>query len=184
MSTDELAVRLRVEGDCCREIARETLMEEMSVVMADLVAPERAAEILNSARQREQLAPTWIGLGMAVPHARIPELSAAGVIALRCPQGIEWTPEGDRASLVFFLTVPEESPELHLHLLSRLMRWRRSLKLSERELLELPAGQWEAGLRAALGTSASTGGSLVSREMPLASVSAESNTSAKLAAGA
>ena len=79
MSADELAVRLRIEGDCRGEIARETFIEQLSSAMADLLAPRREAEILASAREREQLAPTWIGLGMAVPHARIPSLTAAGV---------------------------------------------------------------------------------------------------------
>lgn len=181
MSADELAVRLRVEGDCRGEIARETFIEQLSAAMADLVAPRREAEILASAREREQLAPTWIGLGMAVPHARIPSLTAAGVIAVRCPQGVVWTPEGDRANLIFFLTVPEESPELHLHLLSRLMRWRRSLKLTEQELLALPTEEWEAGLREALGTSASTAGSLCREPRPAA---APAEATAAAAAGA
>lgn len=150
MLPEDFPTRLIVFDDRCGNGEKSALFAEWAAAMAQRLAPARADEILRSAEDREQLAPTWIGCGMAVPHARISGLKAGGVLALRCPDGVVWTPEGDRATLIFFLTVPEESPELHLHLLSVLMRWRRSLRLSEQQLLALPRAAFEAGLRAAL----------------------------------
>lgn len=150
MLPEEFSTRLIVFDDRCGNGEKTALFAELAATMAQSLAPARAGEILRSAEDREQLAPTWIGCGMAVPHARVSGLKVGGVLALRCPDGIVWTPEGDRATLIFFLTVPDESPELHLHLLSVLVRWRRSLHISEQQLLALPHCEFEAGLRAAL----------------------------------
>lgn len=149
MQPEEFSTRLIVFDDRRGKSEKPALFAELAAAMAQRLAPARADEILRSAEDREQLAPTWIGCGMAVPHARVSGLKAGGVLALRCPDGVVWTPEGDRATLIFFLTVPEESPELHLHLLSLLVRWRRSLHISEQQLLALPRVEFEAGLRAA-----------------------------------
>lgn len=85
--------------------------------------------IYADAHERELVETTYIGMGMAVPHARVEGLRRAGVYMAFSREGIPWPHE--EAHLVALLVVPWETPELHLQLLSRLVRWRRSLTEAE-----------------------------------------------------
>lgn len=78
--------------------------------------------VAESALGREALESTYVGRGLAVPHARICGLPEAGVYIARCDPGIPWPDEAAR--LVVLLVVPEEAPGLYLQLLSHIMRWR------------------------------------------------------------
>lgn len=77
--------------------------------------------LAESAINRERLESTYLGHGLAVPHARVEGLSAALVYVAR-GAGIPWPDEP--ADCVALLCVPAERPELHLQLLSKVVRWR------------------------------------------------------------
>ncbi len=104
--------------------------------------------LIHSAMQREESEPTCLGKGMALPHARVPGLPCAGVCVAHASAGIPWHEE--RAQLIMFLAVPEEAPELYLHLMSRLVRWRLRLPADALNSPTLPAAAWEQELREAL----------------------------------
>ncbi len=107
-----------------------------------------ATPLMESAMQREDCEPTYIGKGMALPHARVAGLEKAGVCVAHSAAGIPW--HAERAQLIIFIAVPEEAPELYLQLMSRLVRWR--LRLPEEALAAptLPAATWREELLAAL----------------------------------
>ena len=85
-----------------------------------LGTPEAADSICQSALRREEEECTLVGRGLAVPHARVKGLPHATVYTAHCPSGLPW-PE-DAAEVVALLVVPEEDPDLHLTLLSTLIR--------------------------------------------------------------
>ena len=91
-----------------------------------------AARVYADAYERELADTTYIGMGVAVPHARVEGLSRAGLYAALSRPGIAWPHES--AHLVALLVAPWEAPEMHLQLLSRLVRWRR--KVTEPEMAE------------------------------------------------
>lgn len=91
--------------------------------------PLSEAEILDDALDREQVESTYIGLGLAVPHARVHGLQRAGIYVARSRIGVPWPVE--EAHLIALLVVPWENPEVHLQLLSRIVRWRKSLTEAE-----------------------------------------------------
>lgn len=123
-------VLLRVRGDILPAGDCESTLRLLSAeAVAALPEGIDARRIFDDAWEREQVEPTFIGMGMAVPHARVEGLSRAGVYLAFSPSGIPWPHE--EAQLIALLIVPWESPELHLQLLARLVRWRRGLTEAE-----------------------------------------------------
>lgn len=99
-------------------------MEVVQVLAREFCASAgvvRVEKVVASAMQREAEDSTCVGRDLAVPHARVADLSCAGIYIARmeCPVG--WPVEPVR--LVAFLAVPEEKPEMYLQMLSQLVRW-------------------------------------------------------------
>ncbi len=122
---------------------------QMAATLASKVGIASAQPLIDSAMQRESSEPTFLGKGMALPHARVAGLASAGVCIAHSVAGVAW--QSEKAQLIIFLVVPEEQPELYLQLMSKLVRWR--LRLSDTQLTQptLPAQQWEADLQALFG---------------------------------
>ncbi len=135
------AAELRVSG-------WQDAIAQLSTTLAQAAGLPDATPLIESAMQREGCEPTYLGKGMALPHARVAGLRAAGVCIAHSPAGIPWHDE--RAQLLIFLAVPEEKPELYLQLMSRLVRWR--LRLADEQLAQplLPAAEWEEELHTLL----------------------------------
>lgn len=121
---DQVMLRVRPswlpEGD--REGILRLMADELALCLADEVS---AQSICDDAWEREQAEPTFIGMGLAVPHARPAGLQRAGVYMAYSRSGIPWPHEV--AHFIALLVVPVEAPEMHLQLLSRLVRWRHLL---------------------------------------------------------
>ncbi len=84
--------------------------------------PESAELAQYSAMEREAQEPTYVGRGMAIPHARVEGLANACVYLARSEAGIPWPEEA--AHTVVLLVVPAEQPDLYLQLLRRIVQWR------------------------------------------------------------
>ena len=106
-----------------------------------------AQRVFDDAVEREQTEPTYIGMGMAVPHTRVEGVTRAGVYLGISQGGIPWPQE--EAHIVALLIVPWERPELHLQLLARLARWRRGLAEESLSTLAQTPGALEGALHAA-----------------------------------
>lgn len=96
---------------------REAVIRTLAHTLADGKAAEH---IIRSAMAREAEESTYLGRGLAVPHARLQGLPAPLVCLAPCPDGLDWN--GERATLIALLVVPAEQPELHLTLLGTLAR--------------------------------------------------------------
>lgn len=92
-----------------------------------------AQEIFDDAWKREQQEPTCLGAGLVLPHARVRGIKRPFLYAACSRNGLAWF--GEEVHVVILLIVPCENPEVHLHLLSRVARWRRGL--TEVELMAL-----------------------------------------------
>lgn len=132
MNTARIDVRLMLR---VQQIPAEMGREEVIRTLAQEVAAEHfpgMGELLaETALEREAAEPTYLGRSLAVPHARVRGLSAA-VVYVAPAERVLWHEEP--VECVALLCVPEERPELHLQLLSRIVRWR--MKGGE---LQLPA---------------------------------------------
>lgn len=98
--------------------------------LAALYFEPYAEAMIASALEREALESTYVGRGLAVPHARVEGLPAAAVYVARCESSIGW-PDAP-ADTVILLAVPAAQPELYLQILSKIMRWRmKNLSMAE-----------------------------------------------------
>ncbi|MBQ5664670.1 MAG: PTS sugar transporter subunit IIA [Akkermansia sp.] len=146
------------------ELSNETLVwvrgEELPcgmshVEMVRLLAGElagltgwRKRTLVNTALDREAQESTYLGYGLAIPHARVFEIPQPAVYLARSTAGVDW--QGSPVRLVFLVVVPEECPEWHLQLLSRIVRWRQKSGLTEDEMVGMPAGLLADQLRGLL----------------------------------
>ncbi len=125
---------------------------ESHVDMVRLLAGELAEltgwprrTLVNTALDREAQDSTYLGYGLAIPHARVFDIAQPAVYLARSTAGVDW--QGSAARLVFLVVVPEERPEWHLQIMSRIVRWRQKSGLTEDEMVEMPADTLAAQLR-------------------------------------
>lgn len=123
-----------------------------SAEVVSLLAHEVAAQlgvdssvVESAALVREESESTYVGRGMAVPHARVSGLPLAAMYVARSRKGIPWG--GGEARLVVFTAAAEEQPEQYLQLLSAAMRWRLRFPGGEEALLAAAADDLTVGLR-------------------------------------
>jgi len=84
---------------------------------ADLPAPPEA--ILRAVAERERLASTYMGDGIAMPHARLREVTGPSLLLLRSEEGIRIEGSSESARFLFVLITPQAQPRVHQKLLQR-----------------------------------------------------------------
>jgi PTS system nitrogen regulatory IIA component len=78
-----------------------------------------AASIARQLEAREKLGSTGLGLGIALPHARIPGLSSSHMVFIRLQQPIAFdAPDGKPVGKFLLLLVPENAGHDHLQALA------------------------------------------------------------------
>ncbi|MFT7486358.1 MAG: PTS system nitrogen regulatory IIA component [Candidatus Paceibacteria bacterium] len=98
-------------------------MVKASVLDADL---QEAA--LRTLRDREELASTGVGMGVAIPHVKLPGLTQVVCTLSVHKEGVDWTAiDGEPVSIFFSVLRPERAgdqhdPELHLEMMSWIAR--------------------------------------------------------------
>ena len=116
-------------------------------------SPELAPEsVFDRLLERERLGSTGLGHGIALPHARMPEVKEAMGAFLQLQTGVDFDAIDDQpVDLAFGLLVPQEATEEHLQLLAKLASMFSNGELCEKlrrsdsaqELLE-HINAWEA----------------------------------------
>jgi mannitol/fructose-specific phosphotransferase system IIA component (Ntr-type) len=94
-----------------------------------------AGAIAEAVWKREQIGPTGIGQGLAIPHARIEGLKRP-VLALGVyPDGVDFdAPDGQPARLVFLFLTPKQDNETQLEVLASIGRAFHDPDMVERAL--------------------------------------------------
>jgi PTS system nitrogen regulatory IIA component len=120
-------------------------LAEVATQMASLNPRVNGAELLHVLEERELLASTAIGDGIAIPHGKLDSIGElAGVLARSVP-GIEFESiDGGPTHLIFMLVAPVSSTGVHLKALARLSRLFRDADF-RRRLLAAPgrADMWQ-----------------------------------------
>ena len=84
---------------------------------------QSALLIYERLRTREALGATGFGGGAAIPHARLPGLSACSAVVARLPEPIDWgAVDGQPVDVVVLLLSPEGAGADHLKALARISR--------------------------------------------------------------
>jgi PTS system nitrogen regulatory IIA component len=97
------------------------ILEELAQYMAGRHPRIDRATLSRVLIEREQLASTAIGEGVAIPHGK---LSPVGeIVACRAPSGVDFdSMDGQPTYLFFVLVAPESSTGAHLKALARISR--------------------------------------------------------------
>lgn len=115
-----------------RAQTKKALLQELTRRAGDILKIEPGL-ILEAVQQREMLSSTGLGRGIAIPHARLPQITRVfGLFAkLEHPIAFE-SMDGAPVDLVFLLLSPETSGADHLRALARVSRLMRDHQTLER----------------------------------------------------
>ena len=106
------------------------LLEELARRLAGPVGVD-ANVIANALKAREALGSTGMGAGIAIPHARLPAVSAPIGFFARLRHTVEYDAiDGQRVDLVFLLLLPVEAQGDHLNALACVARRLRDDKVT------------------------------------------------------
>ncbi|MEO1424409.1 MAG: PTS IIA-like nitrogen regulatory protein PtsN [Pseudomonadota bacterium] len=125
-----------IRSDAVRARFRTSSKKKLLLDMAELaeeVYDLRADPTFEAMQQRESLGPTGVGGGVAIPHARLPELDRiVGLFAtLEKPVDFDAV-DGRPVDLVFVLLAPEQAGAEHLRALARVSRTLRDRTVCEK----------------------------------------------------
>lgn len=124
-----------------QELASSTKSEvlaEMASVLAKHQTGVDPAVLRKVLEERELLASTAIGDGIAIPHGKLDSVPQLVGALGRSPAGLEFESiDGKPTHLVFMLVAPSSSTGIHLKALARLSRLFRDAMFRQR-LLEAP----------------------------------------------
>jgi len=107
-----VAIVLGAGGIWTGMISMEDIIEEIIGTVADEFETESA--------EREKIAGTYLGQGVALPHARIPALAKPILMFLRSDAGISVEGTTERAFLLFLLLTPAGMARVHQRLQARI----------------------------------------------------------------
>lgn len=85
-----------------------------------LPADASTERIARQLLERERAMPSYIGHGIAIPHARVDGLAVPLVAFARLAAGAPVPGRQERAKMIFLLLTPAANPRLHMKLLSRI----------------------------------------------------------------
>ncbi len=104
--------------------------------------------VLERIEEREKLGSTGFGRGVAIPHARMPDLSRPVAVFLRLQTPVAFdAADGMPVDIVFGLLSPENSGAAHLHALAAISRMMRDEAMHD-ALIEAPGAEALYGLLA------------------------------------
>ena len=111
LSSDDVVIGLDVPD-------RMRALEEAAAIFERRHGVSRAA-VFRALERREKSGSTALGHGIAVPHARIPGISAPIVLFVRTKSGIDFhARDREAVSVLFVILVPERASDEHLKILA------------------------------------------------------------------
>lgn len=103
---------------CDQTLTKKQSLERISDIASQFDEELKYSSILSALQQRERLGSTAIGHGIAIPHARIPELTEPIAVLLLLDNPIDFgSDEHNGIDVVFALLVPEKEDVQHIEAL-------------------------------------------------------------------
>ena len=115
---------------------KDEVLHELAEGMAAVHREIEAARLLDVLWERERLGSTAIGDGIAIPHGKLPGLTAVLAAFGRHLQGVDFQSlDGNPSKLFFLLVAPEDSVGQHLKALARVSRLLKDATFRNRLLM-------------------------------------------------
>jgi PTS system nitrogen regulatory IIA component len=100
--------------------SKKNVLENISHEMSNGNIKEKDL-IFEKLYEREKLGTTAFGNGIAIPHARIPDLKEPKVIIIKLVDAINFEAiDGEKVDLIISLIVPDKKNDLHVKLLAKI----------------------------------------------------------------
>ena len=111
--------------------SKKQALQELAAKAAELTG-QNERSVFEVLLQREKLGTTAVGYGVAIPHGKLPELSALTASFGVSHAGIDFEAHDKKPTFLFFaLVAPENSAGLHLKALARISRLFRNASFRE-----------------------------------------------------
>lgn len=102
---------------------QDAVFEALAQKAVELGVTSDASAVVADLRAREGEASTGFGDGIAIPHAKSPNVTAPSIVFARLGAGVEWNAlDGEPVDTVINILVPEGGSNTHLQLLAKLAR--------------------------------------------------------------
>lgn len=116
-----------------RSRSREGAIHELAAVLAQGGGTLDTDSVVAAVTNREKIVSSWIAPGVAIPHARLPDLEGIEVAVGRSRAGVGWdSGDGDPVHLLFLIVSGESDADQHVLLLAEIAR-----TLRDRALMQL-----------------------------------------------
>ena len=115
--------------------SKKNILENISHEMSNGNTKEKDL-IFEKLYEREKLGTTAFGNGIAIPHARIPDLKKPKIIIIKLVDAINFEAiDGEKVDLIISLIVPDKKNDLHVKLLAKIAELleNKTFRLSIRE---------------------------------------------------
>ena len=131
MTLDDILAEHGVVADL-KATSKKHVFHELARIASEATGlPART--IFEAVLERERLGSTGVGGGVAIPHARLPQLESICGIFARLETPIDFEAVDDQpVDLVFMLLAPDDAGADHLKALARVSRVLRRLELRDR----------------------------------------------------
>lgn len=127
---------LNIEAHSIVDAVRQALTR---IPGASLPAP--AETLVRAIAERERLASTYLGRGIAMPHARLADIAVPSVFLVRSQKGIPVEGKAERARLLFVLITPAGQPRVHQKLQIQVVKLMEYSDYVEDRLHDAPTPQ-------------------------------------------
>ncbi|MCU7814985.1 MAG: PTS IIA-like nitrogen regulatory protein PtsN [Candidatus Thiodiazotropha sp. (ex Lucinoma kastoroae)] len=107
---------------CSVEAAsKKRVLEQLGQRLAESAPGLNQDLVFDALLERERLGSTGLGKGIALPHARMSQISQAVAAFIQLPKGIDFDAiDNQPVDLAFAMLVPEDATDEHLQLLAKL----------------------------------------------------------------
>ncbi|MCU7929993.1 MAG: PTS IIA-like nitrogen regulatory protein PtsN [Candidatus Thiodiazotropha sp. (ex Codakia rugifera)] len=107
---------------CSVEAAsKKRVLEQLGQRLAESAPGLNQDLVFDALLERERLGSTGLGKGIALPHARMSQISQAVSAFVQLPEGIDFDAiDNQPVDLAFAMLVPEDATDEHLQLLAKL----------------------------------------------------------------
>ena len=127
-----------LDGGVILPLGEAASRKQAIVLLADALAAKfgdtvGARDIVDAVMEREQMGSTGVGDGVAIPHARLKQISAPVGGYLRLQEGVDFDAVDEGAcDIVFMLLAPLTSGADHLRALAQVSRALRQAAIRDR----------------------------------------------------
>lgn len=103
--------------------SKKRVLEQLGLRLAQTVPALTQDIVFDALLHRERLGSTGLGKGIALPHARMPQVAKAVGAFVQIPNGVDFDAvDNQPVDLAFAMLVPEDATDEHLKLLAQLAK--------------------------------------------------------------